>query len=455
MSGNKKLSASRPPIAPGSRPQKLGASQLSPRPSDITAPAPATRLAEHDILEASTRPATSAAAGGPAGARDAFSAIARQAAAHPLARLAEARAYERLAGKLAASHPAAARAATELLRLATSFLTTTGGFSEADLLAALTAPVSTKTGAVLAEDVAEARAHGNLREQLALIDVVARPLGEALYRVGEQAGRDPAYRAHLEKTTTLRLNTIIAKAKRNSEAVDGKRPYDALVLDERSPLHSLPQQRQARTFLRIDTQTGHIVSQTNHSVRPRHQTDRRGVDFDEHSTLPLSDREKRALHASHVAEAARSGAGQASSPDFDSIAHVRLPLTEGRHGKKPLEEHPFIAAATKAGLPTTAGISGHVYKFLSFFDDLGGDRGQLADLRLAAVAFLVPQHHSLHEVYASAATFPGLPYNPEVDTPRAIVMRLREQMGPQRAVKASDRVSWALKTNDDPGKENP
>ena len=358
--------------------------------------------------------------------------FATEVAMHPIAQLAEARAHEREIGRLAPQSPRAQTAARALLDHAVSFLQHECAFSQDDIIKAFIGrPAHNRTGAVLPEDVPEAMEHGNLREHMALVDVATRTLSRALLDLGAKAAARPQdYR-----NSQVRIGTVVQKYQLNQQEYGGKRGYDSLVLDRESPLQTLPAMRNNRSFTAVNRNTGDTERRLVHDVRARHETGRKGINFDEHCGLPLSEREQRNLLAGHQVLSPNDAA-----EDFDDLLHMRLGLTEGGHGKVPNHDHPWIAAAAAQGLPLTAGISGHTYRFLSLFHDLGGSPAQLKDLRLACLAFLVPGHHSYHEVMASAAEYEACAYNPRTDTAEKMVKDLQTEVA-RPLTRASKRVA--------------
>ena len=362
-----------------------------------------------------------------------------QLAKHPVARFVEARANERQIGLLAPQNRRAQAAADALLARVRHFMREHMQMSKSDIVQTMASDHLTRTGAVRPQDVPAALEYGNLREKMALVDNTVRALSSALLAMGAKAAADPAYYLQLE-AAGLRIGVIVQKH-RLAAALGSRRSYDSLVLDPRSPLQKLPSMRKNRTFVAVDRQTESTRTHLTHDLRTLHQTRLRGVDFDEHSALPLSEREKRNLVAGFASQLYEGGARDLS---FEQIAHARLNLTEGAHGKKPNYDEPWVAEATTRGLPVSAGISGHTYRFMSLFHDLGGDPAQMLDLRLACLAFLVPAHHSYHEVMSSAAEFPQCPYDPDMDTAAKLVAQLRAEAGEPRVAKASMRATLAI-----------
>ncbi len=379
----------------------------------------------------------------------ALKAAAGEATQHPLLRFAGARAVERQIGLLAPQSPHAHAAASKLLDLVHHFLRHELGMDEAQVLKTLTGRNPSRAGSVRSEDVQEAMQHGNLREKLALVDLASKAVGSGLLQIGAKAAADPAYCARLQKDTALRMDLIVQKHFLATR-LGGNRSYDSLVLDPHSPLQRLPSMRSNRSIVVFNRSTGAKEKRLTHDVTTRHQTGRRGVNFDEHTALPLSEREKRNLFATFMEKlpAAALGAHPQEFKDFHSIAHARLNLTEGAHGKQPNLAEPWMADAAARGLPVSAGISGSTYRFMSLFHDLGGSKQQLVHMRLACLAFLVPSHHSYHEVMASAAEYEACQYDPEVHTAAKLVESLQAESAASPA-RPSNRALFALAS--DPG----
>ena len=286
---------------------------------------------------------------------------------------------------------------------------------------------------------------GNLREKLLLVDGAAGALGPLLLQVGERVARDPAF-ARLAEQQGLRTHVLRQKYQAHLQSAaepQRRRRYTGIVLDQASVLQDLPKIRTTTSVARfVPDSEGNRQRQLTDPYAAKNPEERAKVAFarqsgrtlrnwDTHSALPLSAVEKADLTRNLDADTAYPAGA--------------LAMTEGRYGKHPTPGHPWVQAAERAGVPTSAGISGTTYILMSFFQDLGGRAGQADAMRLACIGYLVPQHHAFVEVMAAAQEVGASSYRPSLKTSRSFLTELRSQAAPtQELARAADRVRIAL-----------
>ena len=369
---------------------------------------------------------------------------------HPLVVHRQARADEARIGALAAADPRAQQAADGLLQLVQNFhtLLVEHGDPAAGPAPSLHEFIFSTGGSrsipLTDAQLQDVLAHGNVREKLALADTAAAGIGTALFALAERADKDPAF-AHRLQSTGLRLDVIQRKFQQNQNA-ERKLPYDAVVLNDASPLKKLPQLRQTVQLKVLDPADKTATKRVQKSVYTRgeaafyRQSGRSLRNWDEHSSLPLSSREEAQLSQGLRAPAPGSGAPH-------GVPTGALPLTEGRFGKRAKADSDWAKQAAAAQMPLSAGISGTTYRLMSLFYDLGGDRGMSDNLRLACLGYLVPMHHSFHEVMSAAVEGGSSVYMPGEAARTTLLSDLEAsaEAGAAGPVPASRRVAIFLK----------
>lgn len=287
-------------------------------------------------------------------------------------------------------------------------------------------PRYTITGDISHVSIDEALADGNLREQMTLSYNAMRQVSKSLWSAATRARTEPAYDALLRNTTGIHVDLLLqcrSELEKHGE-VDILAPHPNSVFAE------APAMRLERTP-RVSKSTESTPRSSKHTPVPVWRTAKR---VGQPMVPPLSDRE-----VAHMARFLSEESGVAVSPSKarQQTAHMRLPTYDGKNRWSIDPEHPWVRQSIVLGHNVATGISTTVHRYMMMWKLLGCDAERTSLLRLACVGYLVPDHHSLHEVMSAAAEH-GCFYDP-----LALASQLKNDL-PALPTAASPSVSTYL-----------